>query len=398
MDSSPQSRDGRRILEQESENKPSNAGLQALFDHLPFPVAFLDTQFNFISVNRAYAGATGRPPQEFPGRNHFELFPDEEHLQIFQRVLFSHEPFHACEQPFEFHRKPPGTGPSVFWDWDLRAVVSGEDGQVQGLVLTLIDITEHKQAKETLALLVEELERKNQELQEFASLASHDLQEPLRKVRMFGDRLRDKYQDVLDHTGRDYLRRMNQACRRMSKFIDDLLAYSRITTQARSFEKVDLNQAAEYARVNLEGRIEESAGMITIHALPAVEGDFNQMVQLFQNLMGNALKFHKEDVAPEVVVQGRTIKTNGGDQCEIVIQDNGIGFPPEYSEQIFMPFRRLHGRSEYKGTGIGLALCRKIVERHSGELSAESEPGKGSRFIITLPLTAPGVFPAPAPC
>ncbi len=397
MESSPQSRDGRNILEQEPEKQLSKAQLQALFDHLPFPVAFLDTQFNFISVNRAYAGAAGRPAEEFPGRNHFELFPDEEHLDIFQRVLDTGEGFHAHEQPIDFPQTPPGTEPLVFWDWDLRAV-SGEDGQVQGLVLTLTDISEHKQAQEPLTLLVEELERKNQELQEFASLASHDLQEPLRKVRMFGDRLRDKYGDILDHAGRDYLRRMNQACRRMSKFIDDLLAYSRITTQARPFEEVDLNQAAEYARVNLEGRIEESAGMVTIHALPAVEADFNQMAQLFQNLMSNALKFHREGVAPEVIVQGRTVRTNTGDQCEIMIQDNGIGFSPEYSEEIFMPFRRLHGRSEYKGTGIGLALCRKIVERHRGELSAESEPGKGSRFIITLPLTAPGVFPVAAPC
>ncbi|MFO7784374.1 MAG: sensor histidine kinase [Thermodesulfobacteriota bacterium] len=397
MNSSPQSRDGRKPLEQEPEKQPSNARLQALFDHLSFPVAFLDTQFNFISVNRAYAIASGRPPEEYPGRNHFELFPNEQHLRIFQQVLDTGEPFHTFEQTFDFHQRPPGTGPLTFWDWDLRPV-AGEDGQVQGLVLTLMDITEHKQAREALALLVEELERKNQELQEFASLASHDLQEPLRKVRMFGDRLKDKYGDTLDHAGRDYLRRMNQACRRMAKFIDDLLAYSRVTTQARPFQEVDLNQAAEYARLNLEGRIEESAGMVTIHALPAVEGDFNQMAQLFQNLMSNALKFHREGVAPEVVVQGRITGTNDGDHCEIVIQDNGIGFSPEYSEQIFMPFRRLHGHSEYKGTGIGLALCRKIVDRHGGELSAESEPGIGSRFIITLPLTAARVFPVPAPC
>lgn len=138
--------------------------------------------------------------------------------------------------------------------------------------------------------------------------------------------------------------------------------------------------------------------MVAIHELPAVEGDFNQMAQLFQNLMSNALKFHREGVAPEVIVEGRINRTNEGDHCEILVRDNGIGFPPEYSEQIFLPFRRLHGRSEYKGTGIGLALCRKIVDRHGGELSAESEPGKGSRFIITLPLTAPRVFSVPEPC
>ncbi len=397
MNSSPQSLDGRKNLEQEPEKGASDVRWQALFDHLPFPVAFLDTQFNFISVNPAYASAAGKPLEEYPGRNHFELFPDQQRLRIFQQVLDTGEPFHIYEQSFEFNQTHPGTGPSVFWDWDLRAV-PGEDGQIQGLVLTMMDITEHKQARETLALLVEELERKNKELQEFASLASHDLQEPLRKVRMFGDRLKDKYGDNLDHVGRDYLRRMNQACRRMAKFIDDLLAYSRITTQARPFGKVDLNQVAEYARVNLEGRIEESAGMVTIHALPSVEGDFNQMVQLFQNVMGNALKFHREGVAPEVIVEGRINRTNEGDHCEILVRDNGIGFPPEYSEQIFMPFRRLHGRSEYKGTGIGLALCRKIVERHGGELCADSEPGKGSRFIITLPLTSPRVFPVPEPC
>lgn len=395
MDSSPQSRDGRKTLEQETEKPLSKARLRAIFDHLPFPVAFLDTQFNFVSVNRAYADATGKPPEEFPGINHFQMFPGEEHFRIFQQVLDTDEPFRTHgQQPFESHQTSSGTDPLVSWDWDLRTV-AGENGQVQGMILTLLGVKGHKQALEPLPLLTEELERKNQELQEFTSLASHDLQEPLRKVRMFGDRLKDKYGDTLDDVGLDYLRRMNQACRRMAKFIDDLLTYSRITTQARPFEKVDLNKAAEYARVNLEGRIDESAGMVTIHALPAVEGDFNQMVQLFQNLMGNALKFHRKGVPPDVIVQGRTIRTKRGDHCEITVQDSGIGFSPEHCEQVFMPFRRLHGRSEnMEGTGIGLALCRKIVERHSGELSAESEPGKGSRFTIILPLTAPDVSPA----
>ncbi len=361
------------------------ASLEELIDHLPVPVAFLDRDFTFIRVNPAYARAAGQPPEDYPGRNHFQLFPDEEHQRIFQGVVDSGEPFETIDQPFDLRQKPHEPEPLTHWDWSLRPV-TGEDGEVRRLVLTLVDVSEHKQARDTLALLVEELERKNQELQEFAYLASHDLQEPLRKVRMFGDRLADKYAAALDRTGLDYLRRMNRACGRMSKFIEDLLAYSRVTTQARPFQEVDLFHAAELSRSNLEARIEQTGGRVTVQPLPVIEADPGQMIQLLQNLMGNGLKFHRQGVPPEVTVHGRVFESEEGSWCEIVVEDNGIGFAEEHLEQIFMPFRRLHGRTAYEGTGIGLALCRKIVERHGGTLRAESEPGEGSRFFVTLPV------------
>lgn len=381
----------RNVSGQETEDDLDSPPLKDILFHLRFPVAFLDRDFNFIHVNPAYARVAGNAPDFYPGKHFFHLFPHEEHQRIFQRVVDSGEPFETFDRAFEARQDVSGNHPLehclMRWDWSLDPV-SGKDGRVRGLVLTLVDNSEHWEAHQTLEHVVEELERKNRELQDFAYVASHDLQEPLRKIRMFADRLTAKYADALDQTGLDYLQRMNRASRRMAKLIEDLLSYSRVTTRARPFQEVDLENAATTACSNLEARIEETRGEVTVQGLPTIEADPNQMVQLLQNLIGNGLKFHREGLAPRVTVQGRVLQTEDGKQCEITVQDNGVGFPPEYSKRIFMPFQRLHGRSEYEGTGIGLALCRKIVKRHGGSLTAESEPGQGARFVVTLPMTA----------
>lgn len=369
----------------------SRPAMEDIVSHLRFPVAYLDREFNFIHVNPAYARVAGNAPDFYPGKNHFHLFPNEEHQRIFQHVVDTGEPYETFDQAFAFQEEESDAEALehclVRWDWSLEPVTD-KDEQVQGLLLTLVDISEHRQAHETLEHLVEELERKNQELQDFAYVASHDLQEPLRKIRMFADRLTAKYADALDQVGLDYLQRMNRASRRMAKLIEDLLSYSRVTTRARPFQEVDLAETAQTACSNLEARIEETRGEVVVEGLPTLEADPNQMVQLLQNLIGNGLKFHREGVDPRVTVRGRVFPTEDGTQCEITVRDNGVGFPPEYSERIFMPFQRLHGRSEYEGTGIGLALCRKIVERHGGSLTAESTPGQGARFVVTLPMSA----------
>jgi PAS domain S-box-containing protein len=241
----------------------------------------------------------------------------------------------------------------------------------------------------------QELTRSNAELQQFASIASHDLQEPLRKIQAFGDRLKTKCNEALTEQGRDYLDRMQNAAGRMQTLIDDLLMLSRITTKAQPFVPVDLAQVIQEVLSDLEVRIDETKGQVEVGSLPTIEADSLQMRQLLQNLIGNALKFHPKTEPPKVRIYSQLL--NDEEQqptgnsitpthCQIVVEDNGIGFDEKYLDRIFNVFQRLQGRSEYEGTGMGLAICRKIAERHGGSLTAESTPGQGATFIVTLPI------------
>jgi light-regulated signal transduction histidine kinase (bacteriophytochrome) len=232
--------------------------------------------------------------------------------------------------------------------------------------------------------MTRELQRSNKSLEEFAYVASHDLQEPLRKVRAFGDRLQTRYGHLLDETGIDYLARMQSGSMRMQALIDALLSYSRVTTKAQPLLPVDLNQVLAQVISDLEVRIESQQAEVIVGPLPTLAADSMQMHQLFQNLVGNALKFHRQGVAPRITIAAAACDEMGC--CQIEVADNGIGFEMQYAERIFQVFQRLHGRSEYEGTGVGLAICRKIVERHGGAIYAESTPGAGARFVIHLPL------------
>lgn len=227
-----------------------------------------------------------------------------------------------------------------------------------------------------------ELERSNQDLQEFAYVASHDLQEPLRKIQAFGDRLRTRYAHSLDDQGVDYLTRMQSAAARMQNLIQDLLTLSRVSTRPDDFVATDLGVVTAEVIGDLGERIESTGGQIETGSLPVVVGDPTQIRQLLQNLMGNALKYARPDTPPLVRISASTVRG----VARIEIADNGIGFEQEYAERIFAPFQRLHGRGEYDGTGIGLAICRKIVERHGGEIGASGAPGAGAIFTFTLPL------------
>jgi signal transduction histidine kinase len=248
-----------------------------------------------------------------------------------------------------------------------------------------------------------ELERSNRELQDFASVASHDLQEPLRKVRAFGDRLVARFGDALPPEGHDYLARMQDAAARMSTLIDDLLAFSRVTTRAQPFVCVDLGLVAAQVCADLEVRIADSGGTVVVEPLPAVEADPLQMRQLLQNLIANGLKFHRPGVPPRVRVSAERDETAGptGGWVRLAVEDNGIGFEEKYLDRIFTIFQRLHGRGDYEGTGVGLAVCRKIVERHEGTITARSVPGEGACFLVTLPVrhdsAAAAAAPAPTP-
>jgi PAS domain S-box-containing protein len=224
--------------------------------------------------------------------------------------------------------------------------------------------------------------RDNRELEDFAYVASHDLQEPLRKIQAFGDRLKARYAEALTTEGIDYLSRMQSAAGRMQSLINDLLVFSRITTKAQPFERVDLGLIAREVVHDLEVRIHQSGGEVVVGDLPALDADALQMRQLFQNLVGNGLKFQKSDVPPRVEVSGNSV--NG--HVQIVVTDNGIGFDEKYADRIFTMFERLHSRAAYEGTGIGLAICRKIAQRHGGDIRAYSSPGEGARFVVMLPV------------
>jgi PAS domain S-box-containing protein len=236
----------------------------------------------------------------------------------------------------------------------------------------------------------QELSRSNEELQQFAMIASHDLQEPLRKIKTFGDRLKATCEDALTPKGRDYLMRMQNAAQRMQALIEDLLALSRVTTRAQPFVPVNLFQITQEVLSDLEIRIQQTSATISVEELPTINADPLQIRQLLQNLIGNALKFHRPEVPPVVRIYSQDLNNESDlmvnvKKCQIVVQDNGIGFDEKYLDRIFNVFQRLHGRSEYEGTGIGLAICRKIAERHHGTITAAAQPGNGAKFIVTLP-------------
>jgi two-component system sensor kinase FixL len=253
------------------------------------------------------------------------------------------------------------------------------------------DIGERKRAEEEQARYAAELERSNHELEQFAYVASHDLQEPLRKIRTFGDRLATNCAAVLDATGRECLERMQSAAERMQNLIQGLLTLSRVTTKGQDFVPVDLAAVAAEVVSDLEVQIQQAQGQVELGHMPRIMADPLQIRQLLQNLIGNALKFRREDEPPVVRVDARFVGGRAardalaGEQCRLVVEDNGIGFEEQYAERIFGVFQRLHTREAYPGTGIGLAICKKIAERHGGSITAHSTPGQGSTFTVLLP-------------
>jgi PAS domain S-box-containing protein len=268
-------------------------------------------------------------------------------------------------------------------------LIEDTTGEPIGFRGTIRDITKRKQTDQ---LLIERkaLERSNRELEQFAYVASHDLQEPLNKIQLFGDRLMAKNSQMLDPSGRDYLQRMLNATSRMQTLIDNLLTLSRVTTKGQPFVPVDLSQIAQEVVSDLETRLQQTGGQVDIGDLPNIEGDPLQMHQLLQNLVGNGLKFHRPGIAPLIKVYTARPSRAGSLKeplfCQIMVEDNGIGFDEKYVDRIFQPFQRLHGQSEYEGTGMGLAICHRIVERHGGRITARSKPGEGTTFLINLPF------------
>ncbi len=252
------------------------------------------------------------------------------------------------------------------------------------------DITVQKLNEERLRRYAAELERSNRELQDFAYVSSHDLQEPLRKIQAFGDRLMTKEYDNLSEQGKDYVNRMLNAASRMQNLINDLLGFSRVTAKSKAFVMVSLDDILSEVISDLEVSIEHTGAEIIRSPLPNIEAEPTQMRQLFQNLISNAIKFRKAEESPIINVYAKSLQrkahltaTPGDEVVEIYVEDNGIGFDEKYLDRIFNIFQRLEGQ-KYEGSGIGLAVCRKIAIRHGGDITASSQPGVGTRFIITL--------------
>ena len=243
------------------------------------------------------------------------------------------------------------------------------------------DITERKKAESKIEQYAKALERSNNALQEFASMASHDLQEPPRKIITFGNQLKH-IPGNSDKRSEDYLNRMQQTAARMQTLILDLLRYSQVHTEAKPPRQINLRNIVDEVIEILEKRISETRGTIIIDSLPALHAQDFQMRELFQNLIGNALKYHREGVYPVIKIKSCQMENQ---HWKITVEDNGIGFDEKHKNKIFSPFHRLHGRSTYEGTGMGLAICKKIVDRHRGTITAQSTPEKGSTFIIILP-------------
>jgi signal transduction histidine kinase len=280
-----------------------------------------------------------------------------------------------------------------------RALRSGAELAETNRELTTVNATLEERVAERTAVAEErarELARSNDELEQFSSVASHDLQEPLRKIRMFGDRLRERLGDGLPEEPASDLSRMQNAAERMQRLINDLLDFSRVTHRGKEFELVDLGKVTAEVLADLEARVVELNARVDVADLPMIEADRTQMRQLMQNLVGNALKFHREGEPPVVRIRGEVFadqpprfsgETTAGDRCVITVEDDGIGFDEKHAERVFTAFERLHSRSAYEGTGIGLSIARKIAWRHGGHITATGAPEQGATFTVTLPLS-----------
>jgi PAS domain S-box-containing protein len=362
----------------------SEARFRDLFDNAPVAYHELDAQGRIVRVNHTEELLLGYTNDELRGKHVSDLVLESGSREAVDEKLAGNVSFGTIERTMI---RKDGTHVPVL---NEDRLIYSSCGKIIGIRATLQDVSALKEAEQQLKIYNERLQQSNRELQDFAYVASHDLQEPLRKVQTFADRLGSKYSASLDETGLDYLDRMRNAASRMQTLIQDLLSFSRVTTKAQPFVPVDLEQITREVLSDLEVKIEETGAVIETKGLPRIEADPLQMRQLIQNLVGNALKFRRNDVGPVVKITGEKASQpngsgNGNGAYRITVEDNGIGFDEKYTEKIFTVFQRLHGRTEYEGSGIGLAVCRKIVERHHGNITAHSSPGRGSRFAFTLP-------------
>lgn len=354
--------------------------LHALLDNLPDHIYFKDTNSRFIRIGKSQAKVFGlSDPVEAVGKTDFDFFTEEHARPAFedeQRIIETGQAIVGLEEKETW---PDG---SESWVATTKMPLRDKEGHIIGTFGISTNINERKQAEAALARQAQELARSNVELEQFAYVASHDLQEPLRMVRSYVQLLERRYKNKLDADADEFIAYAVDGAARMQTLINDLLAYSRIGTQGKTPHPTNCAEVLERVLANLSIAIEESEAVVMYDALPTVLADEVQLSQLFQNLIGNAIKFRGE-ATPKIQVGAE--RKDG--EWLFWVRDNGIGIAPEYYHRLFMIFQRLHSRDEYPGTGIGLAICKKIVERHGGRIWVESVgvPGKGTTFYFSLP-------------
>jgi two-component system, chemotaxis family, sensor kinase Cph1 len=347
-----------------------------LYDFAPVGYLTIDEEGRIVEANLTAAKQLGTERSILIGKP-FNLYAAEnyrEELHLHLRKVFKTQQPHTCVIKLDGKSRI-----NCYVQLDSTYLLDSDGENLTRTTMT--DISDRKKAEEKLKALAGRLEISNMELEQFAFIASHDLQEPLRKILAFGDLLVRKSLDKLNEEGKEYLTRMQNSTKRMQQLIRDLLKYARVAAHTEPQDTVDLREAVMEVISDLELKIERFGANVEVFELPAVKGEKSQIRQLFQNLIANALKFHGEE-QPHIKIYSRLTDHD----CRIFVEDNGIGFDEKYLDRMFAPFQRLHGKSAYEGTGMGLAICRKIVERHGGSITAKSKPGEGSTFIITLPL------------
>ncbi|HVG13358.1 MAG TPA: ATP-binding protein [Chitinophagaceae bacterium] len=342
--------------------------------------------FKFAVVNRSLASYVGQEPHVLINELGSKWFPGYKTNGLFD--LYKETCVTGKTNRFDFHYDDDEID---VW-LDIMST-KFEDG----VLVTFTDYTPVKKLQLQLEASINELKRSNENLEEFAYASSHDLQEPLRKIHFFANRLKETYETALGREGKMMLERMEVATERMRSLIDDLLAYSKVTTKRRRFENVDTHKLVEEVMTDLEASIKEKEGLISLHNLPVVSGDKLQLQQMFQNLISNALKYNLPDTPPRIIIRSSMIKgkeinlpvqvsEHAQDFHLIEIIDNGLGFEQQNARKIFQIFQRLHGRSEYPGTGVGLAIVQKVIDNHGGYVQAKAEPLQGATFQVILPV------------
>ena len=363
-------RDIRERKRAETIIKQSEERSRQTLDRMIEGCQIIGLDWRYLYVNDVAARHGHRTKEELLGHTMMEVYPGIEKTRVFAQLKECMDKRVPAKMENEFTFHDGGKG------WFELSVQPA----VEGIFILSLDITERKRAEEQLGRTLAELARSNTELEQFAYVASHDLQEPLRLVTNFTQLLEKRYRGKLDQNADEYVRYIIDGAGRMKAMIDDLLSYSRVGTQGKAFEQADCVLLLQQALTNLKMVIEESKAKVTHGPLPVLMLDDTQTGRLFQNLIGNAIKFHREE-QPQVHVSARRAEK----EWVFAVQDNGIGISREFFDRLFMIFQRLHTRDKYPGTGIGLAMCKKIVERHGGRIWVESEPGKGSTFYFTIP-------------
>lgn len=366
----------------EMELREAGHYLENLINYASAPIIVWDKEYCITRFNHASERMTGRSADSVLGRPLDILFPEKNRLQAMDLIKRTQtgERLEVVEIPI---LNIDGRIRTVLWN---SATLYEADGRtVRSTIAQGQDITERKIAEESLKKYAANLERSNKELEQFAYVASHDLREPLRMVTSFSQLLKERYRGRMGVDADEFIDYIVDGGIRMDALVNDLLEFSRITSKAKPFEPTEMNTVVDEALRNLSFAIRESGVKIQSDTLPSVSVDRSQMVQVYQNLISNAIKFRAEHY-PEIHIGA----IRRGDEWVFSVSDNGIGIDPAYWERIFEIFKRLHTREQYPGTGIGLAICRRIVERHGGRIWVESEEGKGSTFFFSLPTVAGG--------